>query len=272
MRLNNSAGLLVSDCSKFDPSHVVVVMEWLSRYIIFCCGIGIDRTADYFFMEKVDMLIARLWVRKSFGQKVKCTAQERSEKDDEISVETYQDDLYVEWIRLEKMKLSFHNLLGQITIQEPIFDRMIVVYRRANTNANTERGIFVKHFKNIPMADMEIVLVAMSFSASGTYIGFFHNLTVQVKEVISPFSILMEQGKATRQDIDLCAEELIKEEFGESCNFDVDDAVKKLQKLAIVDQDTIGRYYYVGLKRANEIIGTTTEELVLKPKQSTSVP
>lgn len=32
-------------------------------------------------------------------------------------------------------------------------------------------------------------------------------------------------------------------------------------------QDTIGRYYCVGLKRANEIIGTTTEELVLKAKQ-----
>lgn len=31
-------------------------------------------------------------------------------------------------------------------------------------------------------------------------------------------------------------------------------------------QDTIGRYYCVNLKRANEIIGTTTEELVLKAK------
>lgn len=32
-------------------------------------------------------------------------------------------------------------------------------------------------------------------------------------------------------------------------------------------QDSVGRYYCVGLKRANEIIGTTTEELVLKVKQ-----
>jgi hypothetical protein len=29
-------------------------------------------------------------------------------------------------------------------------------------------------------------------------------------------------------------EELIKEEFGESCNFDVDDAVQKLEKLGII--------------------------------------
>ncbi|KAL6986762.1 hypothetical protein U1Q18_012637 [Sarracenia purpurea var. burkii] len=74
----------------------------------------------------------------------------------------------------------------------------------------------------------------------------------------------MEQGKATQQDLDLRCEELIKEEFGETCNFDVVDAVQKLEKLGIVAQDTIGRYYCVGLKRANEIIGTTTEELVLK--------
>lgn len=32
--------------------------------------------------------------------------------------------------------------------------------RRSSTNSKTERGIYVKHFKNIPMADMEIVLVS----------------------------------------------------------------------------------------------------------------
>lgn len=37
-------------------------------------------------------------------------------------------------------------------------------------------------------------------------------------------------------------------------------------------QDTIGRYNCVGLKRANEIIGVTTEELVLEAKQSASGP
>lgn len=31
-------------------------------------------------------------------------------------------------------------------------------------------------------------------------------------------------------------------------------------------QDSIGRFYCVSLRRANEIIGTTTEELVLKAK------
>ncbi|XP_059670785.1 probable protein phosphatase 2C 78 [Cornus florida] len=44
----------------------------------------------------------------------------------------------------------------------------------------------------------------------------------------------MEQGKATLQDLDLRCEELIQEEFGECCNFDVDDSVQKLEKFGIV--------------------------------------
>jgi len=34
------------------------------------------------------------------------------------------------------------------------------LYRRTSSNSKPERGIFVKHFRNIPMADMEIVLVS----------------------------------------------------------------------------------------------------------------
>ncbi|XP_047150870.1 uncharacterized protein LOC124822842 [Vigna umbellata] len=97
-------------------------------------------------------------------------------------------------------------------------------------------------------------------------------LLIIVKEVIVSFFILMEQGKATRQDLDQWCEELIKEEFGEDCNFDVDDAVEKLEKLGIVNRDSVGRYQCVGLKRANEIIGTTTEELVLKARQGNMAP
>lgn len=38
------------------------------------------------------------------------------------------------------------------------------------------------------------------------------------------------------QDLDLRCEQLIKEEFGVECNFDVDDAVKKLEKFGIVSR------------------------------------
>ncbi|OAY37111.1 uncharacterized protein LOC110626888 [Manihot esculenta] len=328
--------------------------DFADKYIIFRRGIGIDRTTDYFVMEKVDMLIARFWafilrvtrIEKILPRRSSGWQKKDPKKNDEINSEAAQDDLYVERIRLENMELSFRNLLSSTTIQEPTFDRIIVVYRPASSKSKTERGIYVKHFKNIPMADMEIVLpekknpgltpmdwvkflgsaivglvavissvempkadLWVIFAVLSTVIGYFaktyftfqqnlaayQNLITQsmydkqldsgkgtllhlcddviqqeVKEVIISFFILMEQGKATLQDLDLRCEELIQEEFGESCNFDVDDAVQKLEKLGIVARDTLGRYYCVGLKRANEIIGTTTEELVLKAKQGVS--
>lgn len=43
-------------------------------------------------------------------------------------------------------------------------------FRLASTKAKTERGIYVKHFKNIPMADMEIVLVSILATAFSWYL------------------------------------------------------------------------------------------------------
>ncbi|KAK9113300.1 hypothetical protein Syun_020097 [Stephania yunnanensis] len=324
--------------------------DFSDKYIIFRRGIGIDRTTDYFFMEKVDMIISRFWawmlkvtgLRRILFRKPSAQHQNNTQSINDLSTEAEQEDIYVERIRIENMKLSLPNLLSTITIQEPTFDRIIVVYRRA-TKLTMDRGIFIKHFRNIPMADMEIVLPEkknpsltpmdwVKFLVSVVlglvtlvgsiempkadafvifailsgligycakiYLSFQQNMTTyqnlitqsmydkqldsgrgtllhlcddviqqEVKEVIISFFILMEQGKATRSDLDLRCEELIKEEFGENCNFDVDDAIQKLEKLGIVARDSIGRLYCVGLKRANEIIGVTTEEVVMKAKQ-----
>ncbi|KAL8544256.1 hypothetical protein ACS0TY_004693 [Phlomoides rotata] len=325
--------------------------DFADKYIIFRRGIGLDKTTDYFFMEKVDALIGRFWawiLRKTRLEKVlsrrSSSRKKDPKKDDEIASEVEDSGLYVERVRLENLELSFRNLLTKTTIQEPTFDRIIVVYRRASSKTKAERGIYVKHFKTIPMADMELVLpekknpsltpmdwvkflisaivglVAVVESVEmpkadlwvmvailSTVLGYcakiyftfqqdmdtYQKLITQlmydkqldsgrgtllhlcddviqqeVKEVIISFFILMKQGKATLEDLDQQCEELIQDEFGEQCNFDVEDAVHKLEKLGIVGRDTIGRYFCVGLKRANEIIGTTTEELVLKAKHA----
>ncbi|KAF9669452.1 hypothetical protein SADUNF_Sadunf14G0109000 [Salix dunnii] len=330
--------------------------DFSDKFIIFRRGIGIDKTTDYFVMEKVDMLIGRFWgfllrvtrLDKFFTSKSRGQHKKDLKKNDDLNPEEDQDDLFVERIRLEKMDISVKNLLRKTTIQEPTFDRIIVVYRKATPKSKTDRGIYIKHFKNIPMADLEIVLpekknpgltpkdwvtflvsavvglvavlgsvkmpkvdLWVIFAVLSTVVGYcaktyftfqqnmaaYQNLITQsmydkqldsgkgtllhlcddviqqeVKEVIISFFILMEQGNATRQDLDLRCEDLINEVFGESCNFDVDDAVEKLEKLGIVARDSLGRYFCVALKRANEIIGTTTEEIVLKAKQGRLEP
>ncbi|KAE8650800.1 uncharacterized protein LOC101204725 isoform X2 [Cucumis sativus] len=307
--------------------------DFVDKYVIFRRGTGIDQTSDFFFMEKVDMLIGRFWaylLRLTRLEKILCRrpisrSTEDRKKNDEIPPDADQD-LDVERVRLENMELSASNLLGKVTIQEPTFDRIIVVYRRASTKSKPERGIYVKHFKNIPMADMEIVLpekknpgltpmdwvkfivsaivglVALVGSiempkadfwvifavlstvigyCAKTYFTFQQNMaTYQNLITQSMYDKQLDSGRGTllhlcddviqqevKEDLDLRCEELIKEEFGEHCNFEVDDAVQKLEKLGIISRDTIGRYYCVGLKRANEIIGLTTEELVLKARQ-----
>ncbi|KAH7670128.1 hypothetical protein IHE45_10G005100 [Dioscorea alata] len=326
--------------------------EFSDKYIIFRRGIGLDQTTDIFVMEKLDMIISRLWgwllkvsrLRKLFSKKPKpARSKTDPKKSDEPSADAKKEDLVVERIRIQNMELSMKNLFGKITIQEPTFDRMIVVYRRASSKTNTERGICIKHFKNIPMADMEIVLpekknpsltpmdwvkflvsvviglmtlvgslempkadIWVVLAILSGLIGYcakiyftfqqnmvtYQNLITQsmydkqldsgkgtllhlcddviqqeVKEVIISYFILMEQGKLTIDDLDQKCEDLIQEEFGEQCNFDVTDAVRKLEKLGIVIKDSIGRIACVPLRRANEIIGTTTEEIVLKARQ-----
>ncbi|BAB11122.1 unnamed protein product [Arabidopsis thaliana] len=262
----------------------------------------------------------------------------------DISIETEKDSLYIERIRIEKLKLSLSNLMKKITIQEPTFERIIVVYRRVSGKKESERNIYVKHFKTIPMADMEIVLpekknpgltpldwvkflvsaaiglvtVVSSVSLKKadirviaailstvvaycvkTYFTFQRNLVdyqslitrsvydkqldsgrgtllhlcdeviqQEVKEVIISFFMLIKKGCPTsKEELDMKSEAFIKEEFNESCNFDVDDAITKLEKLGLVSRDSEDKYRCVEMKEANEIMGTTTEEMVLKARQ-----
>ncbi|XP_004306323.1 PREDICTED: uncharacterized protein LOC101311896 [Fragaria vesca subsp. vesca] len=328
----------------FEDHPTENIPDFSDKYVIFRRGIGLDKTTNWFFMEKMDIIISRFWkylLRITKIEKIfmKPTFRKRDSESD-----TDEDDFFVERIRLENMELTPQTLLRMNTIQEPTFDRIIVVYRQATTvEDRPERGIHIKHFKSIPMADLEIVLPEkknpglkpmdwLSFIASAvvglvavvtsietskvdlwvifaiistvigycakTYFSFQQNLAQyqnlitqsmyekqldsgrgtllhlcddviqrEVKEVIVCFYMLMEQGKATLTDLDRWCEDLIKEQFNDDINFDVDDAVKKLEKLGIVTRDALGRYSIVGLKRANEVIGITTEEVVLKAKQ-----
>ncbi|KQK11333.1 uncharacterized protein LOC100835927 [Brachypodium distachyon] len=335
----------------FKEHHHDNLPEFSDKYVIFRRGIGLDRTSDFFFMEKVDMIITRTWrwllektrLQKLFLRKKKDRPVIESKKDDDLVGEE-DKELYVERIRMETMKLSLRNLIGKITIQEPTFEEVIVLYRKKSPKGQDDRAIHVKHFKNIPMADMELVLpekknpsltpmdwvqfivsvviglvtligslempkadfwvvIAILSALAGycakIYFSFQQNMATyqnlitqsmydkqldsgkgtllhlcddviqqEVKEVIISYYILMENGKATIEDLDLQCEELIQEEFGLQCNFEVIDALQKLERLGIVTRDSIGRICCLPLKRSNEIIGATTEELVMKARQS----
>eukprot|EP00268_Persea_americana_P059145 TRINITY_DN7231_c0_g1_i12.p1 TRINITY_DN7231_c0_g1~~TRINITY_DN7231_c0_g1_i12.p1 ORF type:complete len:141 (-),score=26.63 TRINITY_DN7231_c0_g1_i12:269-691(-) len=105
-------------------------------------------------------------------------------------------------------------------------------------------------------------------SGKGTLLHLCEDVIQQeVKEVIIAFFILMKKGKLSVKELDKQCEDFIKREFKETCNFEVEDAVDKLEKLKIIVRDPQGKIAGVELKVANEIIGLTTEERVLKAKQ-----
>lgn len=347
----------------FKENKVDQVPSYADQYVIFRRGIGIDKTTDYFILPKLDLLIERTWnwfLEKLGFSKVKneqlvhvhSLSRKRVEDQNTLQGNTQNEDkdsgadahnLRFERIRIQNMDISFQNLFTQNTVQEPTFDRMIVVYRRASKPHHIidplgDRAIHIRHFRNIPLADMELVLpekknpgltpmdwvkllisalvglVALFGSTEvgegdvwvllailGGIVGYivkiyftfqanlvlYQNLITQslydkqldsgrgtilhlcddviqqeVKEVIMAYFVLMSQGKATDQELDRRCEELMTTKFGEKCDFDVHDALVKLEKLDIITKDVNGRYSHQPLKKANNAIGQTTDEKV----------
>ncbi|XP_042469722.1 uncharacterized protein LOC122052317 [Zingiber officinale] len=319
------------------------------KYIIFHRGVGTDHTTGYFFMEKLDTIITSIWTKFLRATRLERFISKRSSnilrKDTEETTRIIDDSKELfKRKRIENMEFRTQDLLGKIEIQEPTFKRIIVVYRRASTKDKIDRGIYVKHFRNIPMADLELVLpekknpsltprdwvsflitmvlglitligsfkmpkaeirvvLTIIFGLIGycakIYFTFqqdiatYQNLITksmfdkqldtgkatllhlcddviqqEVKEVIVSYFILMRERELTKEALDRHCEKLITEEFGKNCNFEVEDAIRKLEKLGIVTRsDEMIRA--VPLKQANDIIGVTTEELVLmKAKQA----
>ncbi|KAE8718461.1 UPF0496 protein [Hibiscus syriacus] len=304
--------------------------DFADKSVIVRRGIGIDRTTNFSYLEKVELIIARIWaslMKRIRLDKIFCKTG-RAHKKVPMKDEDISEELYFERIHLKEMELSLQNLVAKTTIQEPTFERIIVVYRKSSGGKEKDRGIHPEK-KNpgltpmdwvtfvasavvglvavitsleMPKADLWVIFVILltvvGYCAK-TYLTFeanmaaYQNLITQsmyekqlgsergtllhlcddviqqkVKEIIIAFFILMEKGKATSKELDQRYEDLLREEFGESCNFDVDDALAKLEKLKVVNKDPTGKYACVGLARANEIIGMTTE-VVLKAKEGT---
>ncbi|EFJ29929.1 hypothetical protein SELMODRAFT_231250 [Selaginella moellendorffii] len=339
----------------FEKRKDLEMPTYTNQYVMYRRGIGLDKSTDAFISAKLDELISRAWdwilgllrkpisisrLRKLLGREQNRAQPGPADGSSALS----NTEHYVERIRIQNMKITFGNFLKKTTIQEPTFERLILLYRLATPRHDTSpygnRGICIKQFKHVPMADVELVLpekknpsltamdwVKFLLSAiigfvafSGTleahpsdiwvalailggflsycakiYFTFHANMMEyqrlitnsmydkqldsgrgtllhlcddviqqEVKEVILAYYVLMTKGKHTIQTLDELCEEVLLEEFDEKCNFEVEDALKKLERLGIVSKDSLGRYAPHPLKRANEIIGITTDEVVAR--------
>lgn len=134
--------------------------KFAKEYLIFRRGVGVDSTKGYFIFEKINLLLGALW------RVVLWLICVRPEKKEPIvqDIRRGKEDKGLEFkrVRLENLDLSFKNIFTQNTIQEPTFERIILIYRPSTRSECPsplgERSICLKQFWHLPMADLEIVL------------------------------------------------------------------------------------------------------------------
>lgn len=141
--------------------------SFATEYLLFRRGVGVDQTTGWFINEKLDLVLRSIWDTLCGlfrGKAPRRTCHYFDTRTVPVSdcVNQEQNLLSIERIRIENMQLSLRSLFSRNTIQEPAFQRIILVYRRATPpdyeHPLGDRGIYIKQFLHIPIADMEIVL------------------------------------------------------------------------------------------------------------------
>ena len=158
--------------------------RFAERILIFHRGVGVDKTTGYLILQKVDYLVDRLlaWITKPFGVGQLANPPRRTRvgptrADATPAAAASQDncvfeDRYVERINLRSTGVSFRSLFNRTLMQEPTFKELVILFRFASppateaedTPPEEHRKVFVKAFRDIPMADLEVVFPAKRIS------------------------------------------------------------------------------------------------------------
>ena len=151
--------------------------DFARRILIFRRGIGIDSVEGLFLGEKVEMLLRAIF--KDVWYRIVGLATRRSKKQVEADRRSrihsrvqgggdkshLHKTRYIERITLKNTLVDLAHLFKKTRIQEPTFERLVLLYRPTvpkkkrskDPDAPKERRIFIKTFRDIPMADLEVV-------------------------------------------------------------------------------------------------------------------
>eukprot|EP00270_Netrium_digitus_P015025 TRINITY_DN5198_c0_g1_i2.p1 TRINITY_DN5198_c0_g1~~TRINITY_DN5198_c0_g1_i2.p1 ORF type:complete len:566 (-),score=119.80 TRINITY_DN5198_c0_g1_i2:264-1889(-) len=130
-------------------------------YLMFRSGIGIDRFTGDFWVTKYNILVFKLLHFLScyiFSRKKEPQVHDLRHEGDKGSLENC---FRFERILVDDLYITLGNLVNKVTVQEATFKRLAVLYRpTAGENVDPamgNRSIIIRHFNNVPMADLEIV-------------------------------------------------------------------------------------------------------------------
>jgi len=151
--------------------------RFAERILIFHRGVGVDQTRGFMILQKLDFLVDKLleWIMQPFGRErgagFKSAPQvdnlpDASEKNlagvQEGHGNCVFEDLYIERINLRSTGVGLRSFFKRTLMQEPTFKELVIIFRLAappavESASEAHRKIFVKAFRDIPMADLEVV-------------------------------------------------------------------------------------------------------------------
>ncbi|EFJ10765.1 hypothetical protein SELMODRAFT_127781 [Selaginella moellendorffii] len=125
-----------------------------NRCLIYRRGIGCDTAQGYYMLAKVEEIQKSFWkmiLRLCIG-----------EEENFMHEEPKPDDRFMEMERIHVGDVRIKHFFQKVELQEPTFSQVIVIYSFASNaisrTRDDPRGIHIKQFKDVPMADLELVL------------------------------------------------------------------------------------------------------------------
>ena len=192
--------------------------EFSNRLLIYRRGVGLDKTSARLIVLKLDLIIERLIVGIlkllsvfSFFRKRKFVSQTiEDHEEDHVAEQTTEDASNIHGKRtVERIGIKHTGggigwLFSKVDIQEPTFSELVLLFRLATKEGEpADHRIFVKTFRDIPMADMEVIFPTKKLSMQGVDLiklivtGLFGLIAIVMKlisAVLNPVVLLVSLG------------------------------------------------------------------------------
>ena len=156
------------------------VPDFFDRILVYRRGVDIDRFEGFLTLQKLDTLVSRVLINSlglilAFNQKIRAgwkiltgqpaepvsMANSDSKNGIDASDNGHSSHMHakrlVNRISLKHVGVSFISLFQRTAIQEPTFAQVVILYRTLVADEETTSAIQIKAFRDIPMADLEVV-------------------------------------------------------------------------------------------------------------------
>ncbi len=154
--------LLPRFLARHPPVLPADLPEFARHVLVFRRGTGIERLEGRLILHKVDAVLTRSFERLAamFGRR----------RADAAQASAAPPPRAVERIGVRQMEISARSFFGRVRLQEPTFAQLVLVYRPiiddrecrppgapARPGEGCPHPIVIKLFRDIPMADLEVV-------------------------------------------------------------------------------------------------------------------